>query len=129
MEGEVWVIVGLILLILFVSFILTLPNFVTNKGASSFRSFYEEYVDVLVVSLAAAVGLFAVAFGVGILLQGGSLKDLYIFAALVLLALKEVLLFIDVSSNTPERWLLSSVAHLFDLGIIVFLYLAVREKC
>ena len=128
MEAEVWIVIGLTLLILFVSFILTLPNFTVSEQASVFRKFYEKYVDVLVISLTAAAGLFAVAFSLGILLQGGTFKDLYIFAALVLLTIKNVLLFIDVASNTPQKWLVSSVAHLMDLGIMVFLYLAVRER-
>ncbi len=127
MEAEVWTVVGLLLIVLFVSSVLTLPNFVGNEQARAFKGFYEKYLDILVVSLTVAVGLFALAFGMGILLQRGSIKDLYVFAALILLTLRNALLFVDLSMNTPEKWLLSSVAHLFDLGIALFLYLAIRE--
>ena len=127
MEGPVWAILGLLILVLLVAFVLTLPNFVPGGPADLFKGFYETYLDVFVISIATAAALLGLGFAIPIVISRGTSKDLYILSALFLLAIKSVLLIIDTLMATPGRWLLSSVAHLFDFAIIGFLILALRE--
>ena len=128
MEAELWAVMGLLVLVLLVASVLTIPNFVHVDSASAFKAFYERYLDVLVVSLAAAVSLLALGFGVGFVLPRATPKDVYILAGLFLLAIRSVLVFVESALSRPGTWLVSSVSHLFDLVIVAFLILALRER-
>ena len=127
MEGAIWAIAGVLVLVLLVAFTLTVPNFLNVPPATMFKGFYERYVDSLVISASAALSLLALGLSMGIVLSRGTMKDTYILASMFLLAIKSLLLLIDTLSNTPQTWLVSSTAHLFDLAIIGFLVMALRE--
>ncbi len=126
MDTEALAVLGFIFFIVFVATILTIPGFVHNEPLTKLKHLYETYVDVFAVALSAAIAVFAIGIGLGMISAGATMKDIYIFFAILLLAIRTTLAFIDLLSGT-HRWLINSVAHLFDLAIVIVLLLALRE--
>ncbi len=127
MDGEVLAVLGLILLILFTAGILILPGVAGVEDLRGTKEMYERYVDVVVVFLSAVVALASFVMAVGLYMARRGMKDAYILGAVFLLMVRILLSLLDVAGGT-ELWLLGSVSHLLDLGIVILLLLAIRQE-
>ncbi|NPA86727.1 MAG: hypothetical protein GXO00_01845, partial [Candidatus Diapherotrites archaeon] len=116
MGEEVFAVLGIMLLILFLGGILLLPQFIQHEGLSSAKAFYEEYVDAFVVFLSVILGLAVFAMAVGVYLATKSEQDAYILGAITLLVVRTILSTLDLIIG-ENVWLVRSLSHLLDLFI------------
>jgi len=113
---------GILALVILLSAVILLGDLHPTLRAT--RTVYEAYFDMFIVFGITIISFFLSALSIRAYRRDGNPRLAYVSGAFFLYAAKMVLVLMNMLS-APEYWLVDSVIHIFDLGILLLFFLGV----